>query len=132
MHATNRHLRPRRGMAVMMVIIMVGLCSVLGYAMLWGATTNAQVADNAVLAAKADGLAESGVNLIVYYLRYPQNAPATFLTNSDAYSASNVSLGSGVDGYVNVRVVRDVPGGWDYTVTSTGVAQEGPLRARRR
>ncbi len=112
----------------MMVIIMIGLCSVLGYAMLWGASTNAQIADNAVLAAKADALAESGVNLAIYYLRYPANAPAAFLTSSDSYVATNVSLGTGIDGYVNLQVDRITPQGWEFQVKSTGVAQDGPLR----
>jgi hypothetical protein len=122
------HHRRASGVAVMMVIVAVALCSVMGYAMLWGASLNVQQLDNAVLAAQADSLAESGINLASYYLRYPQNAPSGFLTSSDTYSATGLSLGAGVNGTINLAVARDIPGGWDFTITSTGISKDGDIR----
>jgi len=121
--------RPHRsGVALIMVIAMMGLCACLGYAMLYGASTDAQAADNAVMTAQADVLAESGVNLAMYYLRFPAKAPANFLTSMDTYTASNIRFGSDATGYTDLTVVRDVPGGWEFTISSTGVSQDGPLR----
>lgn len=113
-----------------MVIAMMGLCACLGYAMLYGAATDAQAADNAVMAGQADALAESGVNLAMYYLRYPAKAPSDFLTTAtDTYTASNVTFGSDVSGHVDLTVTR--LGGWRFAITSTGVAQDGPLRVAK-
>jgi hypothetical protein len=122
-----RSARPR-GMAVMMVVIAVAVCSVMGYAMLWGASLNVQQMDNAVLAAQADSLAESGINLATYYLRYPSNAPSDFLTSSDTYSVTGLSLDASVNGTIDLTVTRDIPGGWDYTITSTGISKDSDIR----
>jgi hypothetical protein len=119
---------PRHGVAVVRVIAMMGLCACLGYAMLYSATTDAQAANNSLLASQADALAESGVNLGMYYLRYPDEAPTDFLAllTVDTYDVSNITFGPGVNGYVNLRVMRKPD--WNFEITSTGVAQVGPLR----
>jgi hypothetical protein len=114
----------RNGVAIVMVIVMLAVCASLGYAMLWGASTNVQVSNNAVLAAQADALAESGVAIGSYYVRYPSKAPAGFLVSSDVYTASNLTLGNGLPGCVDLTVRRQAPGGNDYRITARGMAQQ--------
>jgi hypothetical protein len=70
----------------------------------------------------ADYLAESGINLAMYYLQYPENAPAL---NVDGYwsgTGGAVALASSIDGTVNVTVTRDASDKWTYEIVSAATA----------
>src|SRR5205823_4412594 len=64
-----------RGMALLLVIAVIALAAVLGYAMLSGATLQNRAGANQVRLAGADYLAESGMNIAMYYLQNPDKAP---------------------------------------------------------
>jgi Tfp pilus assembly protein PilX len=98
----------RRGMALMLVILAMGVASILAMALLSAASIEAEVNANSVQAISADSLAESGVAIAMYYLQYPAKAPSlgagNFYTgqtgikldpsSSDTIDVSVVSLGS--------------------------------------
>jgi len=78
----RRRTRPaRRGVALLLVLGVVVMASVLGYAMLSSAAMQKQATTSAGAIAGAQGMAESGVNLAIYYLQNPgkePNFPATY------------------------------------------------------
>src|SRR5688500_14628068 len=59
---------PRRGAAMLLVLSVLAVAAVLGYAMLSIASIQRQLESNARRGPEAEGLAESGVNLAIYYL----------------------------------------------------------------
>jgi len=76
--ARSRHHRrivsapPRRGVALMLVMGVIVVAAVLGYAMLSHASLTQQVSANSTQTVAAQGMAESGVNLAIYYLQNPE------------------------------------------------------------
>lgn len=110
----------RPGFALVHVIVVVGIAAVLGLAMLSSSALQAQQGANARLAAEADTLAESGVNLAMYYLQYPARAP--LLKSGYWPGATDMALGTGGSGTVDVTVFRDTSDPQVYYVTSTGSA----------
>jgi hypothetical protein len=67
--------RAERGIAYLLVMIAVAAAAVMGWAMLSVSSLRAQVDVNALDGVEADGLAESGANLAIYYLRFPDRSP---------------------------------------------------------
>lgn len=65
----------RHGIAYLLVLVAVAAAAVMGWAMLSVSSLRAQVAVNATDGVDANALAESGVNLAIYYLRFPDRAP---------------------------------------------------------
>ena len=61
--------RRRQGMALVMVITVVAVAAVMGYAMLANNTLQSRVGSNAKLGAQADSLAESGIQIAMYKLQ---------------------------------------------------------------
>lgn len=111
-----------RGMALIMVVAVVALATVLGYAMLCSATLSNIAGSNQTKLQSADNLAESGINLAMYYLQYPAEAPSL---NGDSYWAGtggDIAISSSVAGTVNVTVTRDPTDQWTYEVVSVGKA----------
>lgn len=103
----------------MLVMSAVALASLLAFALLSGAMVQSRTSANAARVQAADCLAESGINLAMYYLQNP--AQATL--NAQGYWAGtggDIAIGTGVAGTVNVSVVRDAANTWTYEVTSTG------------
>ncbi|HEX8521794.1 MAG TPA: hypothetical protein VF669_06015 [Tepidisphaeraceae bacterium] len=114
---TSAGRKSRGGFAMVLVLSAIAIASVLGFAMLSGATLQTRARGNASRAAGAEFLAESGINLAFYYLQNPDLAPAL---NSSGYwsgTTSAVTIGSGT---VSVSVVRDSSDSWTFEVTSTG------------
>jgi Tfp pilus assembly protein PilX len=74
--------RRPRGIALMMVIAVIAIASVLGYVMLSTASLQNHAGANQVKLLSADYLAESGINIAMYYLQYPGRAPAL---NAEGY-----------------------------------------------
>src|SRR5215207_2703787 len=67
--------RVRRGAALLLVMSVVVVAAVLGYAMLSVTSLQRQMEKNARRGPEAESLAESGVNLAIYYLLHPESAP---------------------------------------------------------
>lgn len=107
----------RRGMALMLVVILVALASVMGYSLLASTSMQTQVTSTTLQAASADAIAESGVNLAMYYLQNPTLAP---LAAGDTFwkGGSNISLGSSVAGTCDVTVAQINP--MTYQIQSVG------------
>jgi hypothetical protein len=87
----------------MLVVILVALASVIGYALLATTSIQAQIADNTQDAANADTLAESGMNVAMYYLQNPSLAG---LAPGKTYweGQSGMTFGSTVAGTCDVAV----------------------------
>ena len=71
------NIQPRRGMALVIVTIVVGVAALMGYALLGSAALESQVSSNSTTLAQAECLAESGINLAMLYLQSPSKAPAS-------------------------------------------------------
>jgi hypothetical protein len=114
----------RRGMALMLVVAVIALASVLGLVMLSSATLANRSSANQGRLLSGEYLAQSGINLALYYLQYPDRAPL-YQINSDGYwagTAGEQAIASSVDGTVNVTVTRDSSNPWVYEVVSTGTS----------
>src|SRR5207302_1951464 len=64
----------------------------------------------------------SGINLALYYLQYPDRAPA--LNGAGYWSGTGgaITVASSIDGTVTVTVTRDSTNPWVYEIVSTAVA----------
>jgi hypothetical protein len=124
---------PRRGVALILVMGVILVAAVLGYAMLSHASLTQQVSANASQSAAAQGMAESGVNLAIYYLQnpekwkeYPTAYPDTEKYDRDGKywtgtKGQFVDFGSPSIGSVKVTVERTNPlVRWQYDVVATG------------
>lgn len=111
---TNRLTPFRRGVAMMIVMVVVGLCTVLSFALVSSQSVLVQASGNGARAAQADALAESGLALATYYLQNPADAP---VLNSDGYypGETGVSLGSTVNGTVDITVTKSADGSFDIS-----------------
>src|SRR5438045_3403998 len=109
--------RKPRGMALMLVVILISIATVMGYALLATSSMQAQISNTTVMAASADSLAESGVNLAMYYLQNPLTAPLT-PGQSFWHGDTGISLGSTVVGTCDVSVTQLTP--LTYQIVSTG------------
>ncbi len=114
--------RGRSGFAMLQVICVVGVATVLSLAMLSSSVLQVQANTNRAMAMQADALADSGLNLALYYIENPLSAP---MRNSDGYwpGENNISFGTAVNGTADVTVVRTATN--TYSVTSTGRAGSG-------
>ena len=113
---------------MILVLMAVALASILSFALLSGAMLQTRTRANACRAGNADYLAESGINLAMYYLQHPELAPAL---NASGYwaGASGIAIGAGT---VSVTVTRDATDKWTYEVSSTGtVGQSGDTQMSR-
>jgi hypothetical protein len=108
----------------MMVTAVVAVASVLGLAILSSSTLQAEASANHDQSAHADGLAESGINLGLYYLQNLNDAakcPMPALANpGGTYAKTGQSLGAAVPGTFDLTVKR--LSGNQYTLTATGNA----------
>jgi Tfp pilus assembly protein PilX len=117
----NRH--SRRGIALTLVIILMAVAVVMAYAMLANAVVQQQVAANETAGAQADALAESGVELAMYYLQHPQNAPSLVAVSGriPPYWAGGSSLSfANLSGHATVTVAPSGTTGTLFSVTSKG------------
>ena len=113
-----------RGFSLMMVTAVVAVASVMGMAILSSNALQAEASSSQDQVAQADALAESGVNLVMYYLQNLNDntkCPATLASmnvNGPAYTQTGVSLGSSVQGTIDLQVSRTATN--RYAITSTG------------
>lgn len=117
----RRHTHPR-GMALLLVVAVLAIATALGYVMLSSATLQNRAAGNQVRLATADYLAESGINLAMYYLQYPDRAPTLNAQGYWAGTGGDLAIASSIDGTVNVTVTQDASDIWSYEVVSTAKA----------
>ena len=106
----------------MMVIAVVAVASMLGYVMLAGATLQSRASSNQNKRASADYLAESGLNIAMYYLQKPENAPSLNASGYWAGMSGSYMLPNGMSSTLEVAVTRDASDQWTYEVVSTATA----------
>jgi Tfp pilus assembly protein PilX len=106
-----------RGLALLLVIIVLAVASTLGMAMLSSGSLQANISSSAIKAAQADALAESGVQIAMYYLQNPTCAPAGFPAGS-----LTTSIGAGAPGTVTVSATPVPNQTSQYTVTAIASA----------
>jgi hypothetical protein len=112
-------------MALVLVVTVLAVAAVLGYAMLSANTLQAEISSNLMNAAGAEYIAESGVNVGLYYLQSPASAPASW-TNTPGYTlyAMAVPLNDGTGANFNLSVTAN-PQPNSYTLVSTGLPSVG-------
>jgi Tfp pilus assembly protein PilX/cytoskeletal protein CcmA (bactofilin family) len=114
----------RRGFSLMMVTAVVAVASVMGIAILSSSALQADASSNQDQATRADGLAESGIAVGLYYLQNLNDStkcPMPVLTNpGGVYTKLGQSLGTGVSGTYDLTITRLSSN--RYTITSTGNA----------
>ncbi|MEA2733725.1 MAG: hypothetical protein QOE14_176, partial [Humisphaera sp.] len=123
----------------MMVIAVIAIAAVLGYVMLSTASLQNRAGSNQSKLVSADYLAESGLNIAMYYLQHPEQAPAT---NADGYWAgmnTNYTLPNGSPSTLIVSVTQaldtstapstSVP--WTYEVVSSASVGSSDDPSRR-
>jgi hypothetical protein len=99
----KRRTTKRAGVALILVVAVLGIAAIMSYAMLSSASLQAQVGGTANLVVGADSLAESGVNYAMYYLQHPEVAPS--LNSSGFYPGeAGVSIGSSTSESFDVTV----------------------------
>lgn len=96
------HYRYRRGIALILVIAVLGIAAIMSYAMLSSASLQAQVGGTSKLLVSADTMTESGVNYALYYLQHPESAPT--LSNGHYAGQTGISLTGDSTGTVDVTV----------------------------
>lgn len=105
---------------MVVVTVAVGLASAMAVAMLSASGTRARVASNAVGAVAAHALAESGVNVAMYYLLYPDRYTGP-KPNGHYPGEDPVPLGASARGRVRTQVTYDSVA-QTYRITSEAVA----------
>jgi hypothetical protein len=129
--------------ALLLVLGVVVVAAVLGYAMLSSAAMTRQVTNSAAITAGAQGMAESGVNLALYYLQNPEASPQypTAYPATEAYERDRkfwtgtngqfVDVASPAIGQVKVTVTRPNPAvRWYYEIEAVGRAPGSTLERK--
>jgi Tfp pilus assembly protein PilX len=114
----------RRGFSLMMVTAVIAVASVMGIAILSSSALQAEASSNQDQATRADGLAESGIAVGLYYLQNLNDStkcPMPVLANpGGVYTKTGQGLGAAVAGTFDLTVTRVASN--RYTVSSTGKA----------
>ena len=76
---TRRRSLPRRGMALMLVMVAIGLAAVMATAVLASASLRAQLAGVGHERLQRQYLAASGLNLAMYYIEHPKESPVALV-----------------------------------------------------
>jgi Tfp pilus assembly protein PilX len=126
-HRTTRERnggRPRTGVALILVLFVISFATVMGFALLSSASLQVNISANAVHAAQARYLAESGLNLGVYYLLHPEQSPKSA---SDRFwsGGTSIGLGSAVNGTFDIAITpsdASAPYPPRFTLSATGRA----------
>ena len=116
-----------------MVLAVVGLASVLGFVMLSSASLQGRAGANQIKSTSADYVAESGLNLAMYYLQHADDHPT--LLNAEGYwggMSTSYTLPNGLPATLDVSVTRDPADQWAYEVVSTAqVGDDSESRIER-
>ena len=123
----------RRGVALLMVLLLCGVVTVMSLAMLAASTAQVRAVDNAARAASAESLADSGVSLAMYYLLRPEESPVPLVQAGPldtVYYPGETALALGTDGgTVDVAVQMTAPN--VYRITATGRDGGGEIARRK-
>ncbi len=106
---------------MMMVMIVIGAAGVLAFGMAAASTMRTRVAQSAASRQQAQYLAESGLNLSIYYLKHPKASPVGvgFGENGNVHYRGEPSITvNGVPGTIATVVTN--PANGDFSITSTG------------
>jgi Tfp pilus assembly protein PilX len=123
-------LHTRRGVALVLVISAIALAAVLGLALISGAMLQSRTSSNAAKIAQADYLAESGLNLALFYLQNSDKAPS--LNGSGYWSGGTFTVGASPPLVMTITIVRDATDTNAYEVTSLGkVGNDGETQMSR-
>ncbi|HEY0009608.1 MAG TPA: hypothetical protein VGB55_12850 [Tepidisphaeraceae bacterium] len=116
---------PNRGIALIMVIMAVGLASVMAVAVLATAQMRATIAGVGQSRLQGQYLAQSGLNLAVYYIEHPEASPVPLKDGywgSVHYPGENNLRLSPLLGELTITVVNTAIG--QLTVTSVATIDE--------
>lgn len=108
---------------MMMVMAFVAVASVMGMSILSMTSLQSMAASGQAQSLQADALADSGINLGLYYLQNisdPSKCPLALTLGGTSYSASRLSLGAAVPGTFDLAITRT--GQSTYRISSTGNA----------
>jgi hypothetical protein len=130
----------QRGLALLLVLTAVALASLVGLSILSSASLHAQVSGNTAKAASAEFLAESGIQVAVFFLQNPSMMPAAWGSQPGYTIFADDQTLTGMDGSFDLRVqpnaatdVFDIqatgssPG--ESPITRTATAQIKAVRA---
>jgi len=116
----------RRGVALILVLVLAAMLSVMTWAMITSASIRSQVNTNAADIVQAQYLAESGASLAAYYLQNPPaNGLMTNPSTGDQYwtGITNTKLWSDAIAPVDVSIAN--PSAGRFVVTSIARLQVG-------
>ncbi len=119
---TARRKQHPRGLALLLVVMVLALASTLGYVMLSGVTLQNRAAANQVRLSTADYLAESGLNLAMYYLQNPTLAPSLNASGYWGGTGGDLAIASSIAATVNVTVTQDATDPWSYEIVCVAKA----------
>lgn len=112
----------RRGVAMLLVLGVVAIASVLGWAMLSATTVRAKVETASADSLEAAYQADSGVSYALYYLRYPAKSPVAKQAGTyDIYypGETGLAMWSGARGTTDVSVTNTGDGQFSIRSTAT-------------
>lgn len=110
-----------RGIALVMVMVLVAAASIMTYAVLASTSVRAQVSASAQDRLQRQYLADSGLNLALYYLQNPSASPVALTYGEYGnvhYPGENAISFDGVPGTISVSVTN--PANGVFSVTSVG------------
>jgi len=119
----------------MLVVAVIGFSAVLGIAMLSTSAVQAQVTLNSARVAVAEGVAESGLNLAMYYLQNRSAAPSalqTVLLQGGTWQDSNLAMSSPGEGTISLSITRVTGSSTLFDVSSIGYASPGTVTSPSR
>ncbi|MGN6507116.1 MAG: hypothetical protein ACTHM6_16295 [Tepidisphaeraceae bacterium] len=114
----------RRGIAMILVILVVAFSSVLVLSMLSSAAVHAQVNATSAVRVQAQYLAESGLNLAMYYLKNPGASPVSLVygANGNVHYPGETGISiDGMPGTIDLAITN--PSNGQFAITSTGTYQ---------
>jgi hypothetical protein len=85
----NRTRKHRGGIAMILVVVVMAAAAIMGFALLSAASTQSQAGRNATSSVDAEGMVQTGTNLALYYLMYPEKADPSVLTRTTGVSFYN-------------------------------------------
>lgn len=122
---------------MILVIVVMATAAIMSFALLSSASMQAQAAKNATYSSSADSLDQSGTNMALYYLMYPDKAPATALKTTGSTTfynpgtsvpAMNLADGSTVSKVgVSLTSRNGTTSDFGIDVTSSGGSSDGSV-----
>lgn len=112
--------RKLRGIALLLVMVIVALASLIGFALLSSASLQAQVAESGARSAAAEYLAESAVQAAIFYLANPSKVPGDWDDAPGYVLFKQNGVIAGVSGSFDVQVTPSSSVSDAYEITAVG------------